>query len=630
MKKDYYKKTKALVFCVVCFMLLIIHATWRFEAGISQSGLESKKEELKRTAQLNGNAIQKKYMNMVEGLMVLAEEVTKIQPEDMDTVHRYLAFMARLGYFDYVGISDAEGNAVDSQHQRTNISRREYFKEAMAGNAAISDVLSSNVIQGEQVQVMAVPIIKDQEVMGIVFGIFNIKTVDESLENVSGNYIYTQIIDSEGHPVTKLKSQTWISEYDNIWDYYDACEFVEGSVQQLRQDTKNLASGYYTLHYRDETQVTYYAPLGLKGYYIYSNIDINQLKEWLGHINGIAVYMTAEIAAAFVLLFLGIYWFNKKASDELWQTYKTAVSNEEILKLAVSESDKFIFEYDVQNRVLKKMAGENSVLFPEPVMEQIPDSILRTGAVDEACSQLFSDAFEEIGEKQSLSVTVKTRDKENVYWFKMTMKNLYDEKKRRINTVGIAEDVTDLKLQEKMVEEEKRERVELLEKAERDGLTGLYNASAGREKIDAFLASAGAGRGKHIFAVMDLDNFKQINDTFGHLYGDQVIIEMAGMLAQKFRHDDIAVRLGGDEFAVLLLNTTGFEYVEHLFRELVEECSKTYEKDGKKVAVSASIGIASAPEHGMTFKDLADKADQMLYEVKRNSKKGYRLYGNRS
>lgn len=623
MKKNYHKKTTGLILSVACFMLLIIHAAWRFESRISQTGLESKREELKRTAQLNGNAIQKKYKSMVEGLTVLAEEVAGMQPEDMDTVYSHLAFMARLGYFDYVGISDSKGNAMDSQRQKMNISQRQYFHEAMEGNAAISDVLSSNVIKGDQVQVMAVPIIKDQKAAGVVFGIFNIKTVDASLENVSGNYIYTQIVDSEGHPVTKLKSQTWMSEYDNIWDYYEVCEFVEGSAEQLRQDTKDLASGYYTLRFEDETRVTYYAPLGLKGYYIYSNIDIGYLKEWLNHINEAAVCMAAEITVAFILLLFGAYWFNKRASSELRQTYKTAVSNGEILKLAVSESDKFIFEYDAQNMVLRKMAGENSVLFPEPVMEQVPASILSEGVLDEEYSQLFAAAFEEIREKAGLSVTVKTRYREKVYWFKMTMKNLYDEKHRRINTVGMTEDVTDLKLQEEMAEEEKRE---LLERAERDGLTGLYNASAGREKMDAFLASADAKKGSHIFAVMDLDNFKQINDTFGHPYGDQVLMEMAEILARKFRHDDITARLGGDEFAVLLLNTTGFDRVEHLFKELVEECSKIYEKDEQRVSVSASFGLAAAPEHGMSFKELAGKADQMLYEVKRDSKKGYRMY----
>ena len=87
-------------------------------------------------------------------------------------------------------------------------------------------------------------------------------------------------------------------------------------------------------------------------------------------------------------------------------------------------------------------------------------------------------------------------------------------------------------------------------------------------------------------------------------------------------------RSGGDEFAVFLLNTASYEKVEHIFGELVEACDKVYEKDGKKVSVSASVGIALAPEHGCTYEELSRKADQALYMVKRNNKKGYCLYQN--
>lgn len=66
--------------------------------------------------------------------------------------------------------------------------------------------------------------------------------------------------------------------------------------------------------------------------------------------------------------------------------------------------------------------------------------------------------------------------------------------------------------------------------------------------------------------LMDLDDFKQINDTFGHQYGDQVLKEVADILRKKFRRDDILGRLGGDEFTALLLNATGFEVMEPVFR----------------------------------------------------------------
>lgn len=128
--------------------------------------------------------------------------------------------------------------------------------------------------------------------------------------------------------------------------------------------------------------------------------------------------------------------------------------------------------------------------------------------------------------------------------------------------------------------------------------------------------------------LMDLDNFKQINDTFGHQYGDQVLKEVADILRKKFRRDDILGRLGGDEFTALLLNATGFEVMEPVFRELCDELKRTYTKDGKSVTISASFGIAEAPKYGTAFGELYEKSDLMLYKVKESTKNGYQAYKN--
>lgn len=239
----------------------------------------------------------------------------------------------------------------------------------------------------------------------------------------------------------------------------------------------------------------------------------------------------------------------------------------------------------------------------------------------------FVDAFEQIGQQESVSVIIQTISGGQPEWYQILMKNIYDEKHRIINTVGAVTDVTEIKKQQERVWEEARRKEEFRRKAERDRLTGLYNAEAAAEKIDAILAAGPNREGHYLFVFMDLDNFKQVNDTFGHHYGDRVLAEMAGILSEKFRDDAIAARLGGDEFILFFPNDTGFAAVEHIFAELVEQCDRTYEKDGVKVSVSASFGIAMAPEHGGTFEELCQNADTALYEVKWNHKKGYRLYG---
>ena len=126
--------------------------------------------------------------------------------------------------------------------------------------------------------------------------------------------------------------------------------------------------------------------------------------------------------------------------------------------------------------------------------------------------------------------------------------------------------------------------------------------------------------------LMDLDCFKQINDTFGHQYGDQVLKEVSATLKKTFRQSDLLCRMGGDEFAIMILNVSSFSAVEHVIQKLLERLHKIYEQDGKTVEVSASLGIVCAPQYGTTFEELYKKSDQMLYEVKRSTKNGYHVY----
>lgn len=176
------------------------------------------------------------------------------------------------------------------------------------------------------------------------------------------------------------------------------------------------------------------------------------------------------------------------------------------------------------------------------------------------------------------------------------------------------------------IDEKKRKEIKLKEQAEKDGLTGLYNAVTTRSKIDKILLSADLFEEKQVFVLFDLDNFKKINDTFGHAWGDQVLIDIANVLKSRLRGSDIIGRLGGDEFALLLCNLKEEQYIEELIKSLIQSLTKTYTQGDVSVTVSVSAGIVIAPYDGITFEELYKKADIALYQVKKNGKNGYRRY----
>lgn len=176
------------------------------------------------------------------------------------------------------------------------------------------------------------------------------------------------------------------------------------------------------------------------------------------------------------------------------------------------------------------------------------------------------------------------------------------------------------------IDEKKRQEIVLKEQAERDGLTGLYNAATTRSKINEVLSSQRTSQRKHIFILFDLDNFKQINDTFGHAHGDQALIEVSNVLQHRYPSSSIIGRLGGDEFVLMLLDVRSDKYTERIMRELKNAVTKDYIRDGLTVTLSASIGAALAPAEGSTFEELYRKADKALYQVKKEGKNGYKRY----
>lgn len=153
-----------------------------------------------------------------------------------------------------------------------------------------------------------------------------------------------------------------------------------------------------------------------------------------------------------------------------------------------------------------------------------------------------------------------------------------------------------------------------------DPLTGLYN----RRKFEEFLKHEVIRAGRHelhfTVIMIDLDNFKYINDTFGHLIGDLVLKELSAMLGEGLRRGDMLARLGGDEFAIILPETTaanGLQVANKLHQTLTD---KEFELPVGKIRTSASFSMVSFPEDGKTEDEIYAAMDVVLYKAKTRGK----------
>lgn len=216
-------------------------------------------------------------------------------------------------------------------------------------------------------------------------------------------------------------------------------------------------------------------------------------------------------------------------------------------------------------------------------------------------------------EKGIFSTETELREKHddgNYQWIRLSLSYANDPETNDLLVYVLVKDINNKKAKEQ----------ELRLQAERDSLTQLYNRITFESKVDNLLLCE--GKYSHALFMIDLDNFKYVNDTYGHAYGDKVLVRVAEKLNEILSPPHIVGRIGGDEFTALAIDVTHSEA-----SQLADEiCSALQSALIDSYVVSASIGIAFAPNDGEQFNSLYHCADMALYEAKRKGKNCYSIY----
>lgn len=169
------------------------------------------------------------------------------------------------------------------------------------------------------------------------------------------------------------------------------------------------------------------------------------------------------------------------------------------------------------------------------------------------------------------------------------------------------------------------QKTQLISQRDTDGLTGLMNRNAAEKYINEFLCSNKAG----VIMVFDIDNFKKVNDNFGHVEGDLLLIDISRKIKSFFREGDCVARLGGDEFLIFIPNGINIECIENKAKSILQACYRNIGYGDNEVQISCSIGIVNIKDdYDYSFDNIYRLADEALYESKRNGKNRYTLWSN--
>ena len=181
-------------------------------------------------------------------------------------------------------------------------------------------------------------------------------------------------------------------------------------------------------------------------------------------------------------------------------------------------------------------------------------------------------------------------------------------------------------LEVRLLHEAARNHGKMLESlALNDPLTGLANRRLLTDRMSMALVHARRNKSAMAVVYLDLDGFKQINDTFGHDAGDILLKTVAGRLAATVHEEDTVARLGGDEFIVVLWHVSGNDVAATVASKVIEAVSQPYEIEGHTVSITISAGVGVYPVHGEDADTLMKSADLALYEAKRAGKNVFRV-----
>lgn len=200
----------------------------------------------------------------------------------------------------------------------------------------------------------------------------------------------------------------------------------------------------------------------------------------------------------------------------------------------------------------------------------------------------------------------KVHEKPHYLWMRIYYKSIFNDKGRIVRVIGRSQNV--------------EKNVKLREKARLDPLTKLLNKEEVQSQVEAVLEKE--PNNTHVLFIIDIDNFKQINDSFGHTFGDTVISDIADTLKKQFRSDDIIGRVGGDEFLVFMKDAS-VEKAAVKAQNLCEVTEKEYTGGNVVKYISTSIGLAVSGVDGYTYEELFKKADHAMYRTKKSGKNGF-------
>ena len=284
-------------------------------------------------------------------------------------------------------------------------------------------------------------------------------------------------------------------------------------------------------------------------------------------------------------------------------------------QIIMDQTADIIFEWNIARDDLLVSGNWKKKFGYDPITFAVSSKLLQSPNIHTRDLPKLQGLIKRVSDGEPYTETeLRFRRQDGQYiWCKIRVTTQFDEKHQPVKAIGVIIDIS----------EEKALSHALQQKAERDALTGLYNKGTTRTLIEQLLHRR--PEQTQALLLIDIDNFKILNDTYGHLFGDAILTDISTEIAKQFRSGDIVGRMGGDEFAILIRDLPSCEVAEKKARQIIQAFKAVGAKD-TDCHISCSIGIAFYPDDGTGFQQLYKNADLALYQAKKNGKNRFVVF----
>lgn len=423
---------------------------------------------------------------------------------------------------------------------------------------------------------------------------------------------------------SRAESYEWFeTEYNATASAAETGDEQDASVAELEQRALRGETGLGTYAWEGQTSYLAYGPLEEADWGFYVGFYGASLEAYA---NGVVSQGSgpAQTALALLVIALGavalvsVRSLNKERAannelvrrkEEIERQAEALAASEARFKVALEKTGNIVFDYDMESGAIQCFITPEHALCCEATADNLREGLVSGGVVEESSLGLFCDALDDVrhGAQRAECMVEVLEPCGDKLWYRASLSSLFADGEQPKRAIGVLEDVT-------------RERA-----AQFDSLTGLLDRKAAVEMAEAYLASVDAAQ-RFAFVMMDVDHFKEINDTYGHLKGDDVLRALAGVLDDAFEKSTIVARYGGDEFCMFFCEVSSVGTLEALLRSVNERFRVLCKQGLCPTALSCSFGATVRQGPGYTFEQLLGEADEALYAAKRDGRNTCAFY----